>query len=71
MIGYFPLFAVALIWVRGLGQLSLGFLGRMLLFRGVGFDLVLLILVWIILPTPRPRGSWTTLCCNWVIKKTC
>lgn len=56
MIGYFPLFAVALIWVRGLGQLSLGFLGRMLLLGASGLILYLLIPFWIVSSYPQASG---------------
>lgn len=56
MIGYFPLFAVALIWVRGLGQLSLGFLGRMLLLGASGLVLYLLIPIWIVSSYPQASG---------------
>ena len=56
MIGYFPLFAVALIWVRGLGQLSLGFLGRMLLLGALGLALYFLIPFWIVSSYPQASG---------------
>ena len=36
MIGFFPLFLVALVWIRGLSFFNLGFLGRMFLYGLVG-----------------------------------
>ena len=37
-------------------------------FRGVGFDLVFVDSVLDRFFLPQASGSWTTLCCNWVIK---
>src|SRR5439155_14939465 len=43
MIGFFPLFLAALVWIRGLSFFNLGFLGRMFLYGLAGLLLYLLL----------------------------
>src|SRR5262249_27858966 len=43
MIGFFPLFLLALVWLKGLSFFNLGFLGRMALFGSIGLFSYLLL----------------------------
>src|ERR1044071_523338 len=54
MIGFFPLFLVALVWIRGLSFFNLGFLGRMALFGLAGC------LLYLLLPLVQSRADIAT-----------
>src|SRR5437667_2543910 len=51
MIGFFPLFLAALVWIRGLSFFNLGFLGRMFLYGLIG------LLPYLLLPVVQSRAD--------------
>ncbi len=54
MIGFFPLFLAALVWIRGLSFFNLGFLGRMFLYGLIG------LLLYLLLPIVQSRADIST-----------
>lgn len=70
MIGFFPAFLIALIWIRGLRFFDPGFLVRMVVFGGLGLLLYLLLpVVWMIDGT-HDFSFFQVLQSNWVAQKT-
>ena len=61
MIGFFPLFVIALIWTRGISFFNLRFLGRMLLCGLAGLSLYLLLPLVASQSEIQPAGFWMTL----------
>jgi hypothetical protein len=61
MIGFFPLFIAALIWIRGFSFFRMRFLGRMLLWGLVGLSLYLLLPILNGLSKDGGPGAWETL----------
>jgi len=55
MIGFFPLFLGALVWIRGLSFFNLGFLGRMFLYGLIG------LLPYLLLPVVQSRADISTI----------
>jgi tetratricopeptide (TPR) repeat protein len=65
MVGFFPLFVAALVWIRKLGFFNLDFLGRMI-FCGLAGMLFYLLLPWLAIHSDRlPLTFWQALKANW------
>ena len=70
VIGLFPVFVVALIWIRGLSFFNLRFLQRMLLFGLIGCSLYLLLPLLASLSSIEPVGFGTALKANLLNQKS-
>lgn len=66
MIGFFPLFLVAIIWIRGLGILNLRFVSRMLLCGVAGLLLYFLLPLMALISGKEPITFWQALDVNLV-----
>jgi tetratricopeptide (TPR) repeat protein len=71
MIGFFPLFLVALIWIRGLGFFSARFLTRMFLLGLVGLSLYLLLPLIVAFSGETQTSFWQALRFNLGFEKSC
>ena len=69
MVGFFPLFIAALIWIRGFSFFNLTFLGRLLLCGLAGASLYLLMPILTGLSDASSQGFWQTLKINLVQQK--
>ncbi len=61
MIGFFPVFIAALVWIRGFSFFNIRFLGRMALCGLAGLTLILLLPVLATLSKNQPTDFWETL----------
>jgi tetratricopeptide (TPR) repeat protein len=70
MIGFFPVFVVAVIWIKGKGIFNGGFLGRMFISGVVGLSLYLLLPILIAVRSNVDVGFWQALKSNLSQQKT-
>lgn len=64
MVGFFPLFLIALLWIKGLGFFDLGFLARMFFWGLAGLLFYLLLPIANAISSPLDITLWATLKAN-------